>query len=121
MGLLIAGGLAFALGLILESTTSWIAIRTARKHYPDLWEHSGKPTLLGNGDLMNAWPLVNYYRNRKYLEPVQYEDHVLQPITEKNTLEFADKLRKPLVYAYYAGWGGVAVLIICLIGPSIFG
>lgn len=34
MGLIIAAVLFFVFGLALESTTSWIAIRGARKHHP---------------------------------------------------------------------------------------
>lgn len=117
MGLMIAA-LFFVIGLCLESVTSWIAIRGTRKHHPELWTHSGQPTLLGNGDLTKAWPLVVYYRDRKYLEHVQREGKHHSPIVDENTLEFAEKLRGPLLYTYYAAWAGIAasVFLVLILG-----
>jgi hypothetical protein len=119
MGLIVAAGLFFFVGLSLESVTSWIAIRGARKHYPKLWAHSGEPTLMGNSDLTNAWPLVSYYRDRKYLEHVQYEERHHSPIVDKNALAFAEKLRGPLLYTYYAAWVGIIVSILLVLTHGI--
>jgi len=75
--------------------------------------------LLGNGDLTKAWPLVAYYRDRKYLEPVQHDGKHFDPIVDPNALMFAEKLRGPLLYTYYAGWVGGAVALLLVTAPSI--
>ncbi len=118
MGLIIAAGLCLVVGLGLESLTSWIAIRGARKHHPKLWVYSGEPTLLGNGDLMTAWSLVSYYHERKYLKSVQRKGKHYAPIVGEHALEFAEKLRGPLLYTYYAAWVGVvaAILLVLVLG-----
>lgn len=107
------------LGLALEGTTSWIAIRVAKKRHSELWVHSGKPTLLGNGDLMKAWPLVKYYHERTYLETVQREDQQLPPVGDAGSIEFAERLRRPFLYTYFAGWVGGLICLLLLLAPSI--
>ncbi|MFT7593757.1 MAG: hypothetical protein ACI8R4_001073 [Paracoccaceae bacterium] len=121
MGLLVVAGLFFVVGFALESTTSWIAIRGAKKHHPELWIHSGQPTLMGNGDLMKAWPLVVYYHDRKHLETVRHRGQQFLPIVDKSALEFAEKLRGPLLYTYYAGWIGVAMCVLMFLALGILG
>ena len=108
-------------GLALQSTTAWIAIRVSKKRHLELWIHSGKPTLLGNGDLMKAWPLVKYYRQKKYLESCQQGAHQLPPVSDAKSLEFAERLRGPLVHTYYLGWFACLIalaLLIMLSSPS---
>ena len=63
----IAFGIFFTF-LILESVSSWIFIRGSKKHHPELWTHAGEPTLMGNGDMISAWPLNKYLMQRKYQE-----------------------------------------------------
>lgn len=111
---LIVGAVIFFLGLTLESITSWKAIRGARKHHPKLWAHSGEPTLLGNGDLTKAWPLVKYYRDRMYRQEIHRGETVLPPVTDDAALAFAESVRAPLVYTYYFAWicTPLAVLVI---------
>jgi hypothetical protein len=59
---------AFFFFLILESITSWVFIRGSKKNHPILWKHAGQPTLMGNGDMISAWPLNKYLMQRKYQE-----------------------------------------------------
>lgn len=108
-----------AAGLLLEGVTSWFAIRVAKKHYPDLWCHSGNPTLLGNGDLINAWPLVKYYRDRSYLQTAEYDDEQIPAIVDKKTIKFAEKLRVPLVATYFLAWKSAAVAFALFIVHKI--
>ena len=107
------------IGISLESATSWIAIRGARKNFPDLWERSGSPTLLGNGDLTKAWPLVRYYRGRLYLEHIQHGETRFAPISDNDALNFAEKLRGPLLYTYYLAWFAAVVAFLLLMVPPM--
>lgn len=119
MGFVIAAGVFLILGIALESITSWIAIRVARKRHPELWAHSGKPTLWGNRDLMKAWPLVKYYRDRRYLEPARQEDQQLPPVADTLSLEFAERLRRPFLFTYCAGCAGFGIAGLMLLASSI--
>ncbi|MEA1988329.1 MAG: hypothetical protein U9N57_03840 [Pseudomonadota bacterium] len=93
----------FAVCLILESITSWIFIRGSKNKHPELWRHAGEPTLMGNGDLINAWPLNKYLLNKQY-----------QEIEDKEAKLFADNIRLPFVVSYFLALASVAVFIICL-------
>lgn len=108
------------IGLTLESIPSWVVIRGSRKKHPELWIHSGKPTLLGNGDLFKAWPLVQYYKNKDYLKEMVIDYAHYPPIKDKAALEFAQKMRLPLVIGYYCGIIGVVTCLLILIIPSMF-
>jgi hypothetical protein len=119
MSFLALAGIFFVAGLVLEKVTSWIAVRVTRKRHPELWVHSGHPTLLGNGDLMKAWPLVRYYRDRNYLIPVQLDDQHLPPVSDPEALKFAERLRTPLLYGYWAGWAGILVAIAFFVAEII--
>ena len=89
----------FIVCLIAESVTSWIFIRGSKKNHSVLWRHAGRPTLLGNGDLISAWPLVRYVFRRKYAS-----------IPDSGAVSFADKLRMPMVVSYVAALISVGVL-----------
>jgi len=91
----------FAVSLIAESVTSWLFIKGSQARHPSLWRHSGSPTLMGNGDLFNAWPLVRYVAQRRYAA-----------VGEEESISFADKLRVPLVVSYFLA----AVSAIACIG-----
>ena len=93
----------FGVCLILESITSWIFIRGSRKKHPVLWEHSGEPTLLGNGDLISAWPL-NKYLMRKDYESVSCEAAKV----------FAEKWRLPFVLSYFSAVISVVVFFAAM-------
>lgn len=97
----------FMICLIIESITSYIFIRRSKKKYPELWEHAGRPTLIGNGDLISAWPLNKYIKNREYLE-----------ISDVKAKEFAETIRAPHIYSYYSA--GISVVIFLLVA-AIFG
>ena len=109
----------FFVPLVAESITSWRAIRTAQKRSPILWKHSGSPTLMGNGDLVSAWPLVKYYRDRAYFTSVTYDDIDLPPIKDPEAIEFAEKLRRPLLLTYWAAWIGTGLFLVVLIGGGV--
>ena len=95
----------FFICLILESITSWIFIRGSKKHYPKLWKHAGKPTLLGNGDLMRAWPLNEYLMKKKY-----------QKLKDPLALAFANRIRFPFVLSYFgAAFSVIIVVVVALI------
>lgn len=93
----------FTVCLILESITSWMFIRGSRKKHPELWVHAGAPTLMGNGDLVSAWPLNKYLMRRQYLE-----------IGSKEAKDFAEKLRLPFVLSYFSALFAVVVFFFCL-------
>jgi hypothetical protein len=93
----------FIVCLILESITSWMFIRGSKKKHPELWVHAGEPTLMGNGDLISAWPLNKYLMDRAYIE-----------IRSKAAIEFADRLRLPFVLSYFSALISVAIFLICL-------
>jgi hypothetical protein len=96
--------IAFVLFLIGESLTSWLFIRGSRKKHPGLWEHARRPTLMGNGNLLNAWPLVRYVTRRDYAA-----------VPEPHSVTFAEALRLPLIVTY---WGAVASAIL-LVGTLL--
>jgi hypothetical protein len=100
--LFIFGFAIFVIGIMAESITSWIAIRTVRRRYPELWKHSGSPTILGNSDLTKAWRLMKYYYKRAYRRQIAHGPNTMPPIADQNILNFAEKLRGPLVYTYLA-------------------
>lgn len=93
----------FFVCLIFESITSWIFIRRSKKYYPVLWEHAGSPTLMGNGDLVSAWPLTRYLLNKRYLE-----------ISCESSKSFAEKLRLPFLMGYFSAVVTVAIFFIVL-------
>ena len=95
---------AFVLFLIAESTTSWLFIQGSRKNHPTLWEHAGCPTLIGNGDLINAWPIVRYVSRRDYAA-----------VSDQRSVAFADKLRLPFLVTYWAAMASAIALIITLV------
>lgn len=128
-GVFLGIGLAlFVVPLIAESITSWIVIRGARKNHPRLWEHSGRPTLMGNGNLSQAWPLVRYYRDRGWLArqrphrdaPRKEGQRWIEPITDPKDVAFAEKMRLPLVWSYWAAWLGVAACPLFLVSGGLF-
>jgi len=84
--------------LIMESVTSWIFIRGSKKHHNALWLHAGEPTLMGNGDMISAWPLNKYLMKRKYLE-----------LDEPLAVAFAEKNRLPFVITYFGACISVIV------------
>ena len=90
----------FALCLISESITSWIVIRRSKIKYPSLWKHAGKPTLIGNGDMISAFPLVNYIAYRRYAH-----------LPEEEAVRFADNIRLPFVVSYYAACLSAAIFL----------
>ena len=90
----------FTGSLILESVTSWIFIRGSKKNHPVLWRHAGKPTLLGNGDLINAWPLTQYLIHREYKD-----------VENKEARHFADKIRLPFIITYFMALISVVVFL----------
>lgn len=115
MSLLWIAGLLLLLGLAAESVPSWIAIRTVRRRHPELWVHSGRPTLRGNGDLVSAWPLVRYYRDRGWERPVERDGVTLPPVADPAARAFAEALRLPLLRGWQAGLGlGVLALVALL-------
>jgi hypothetical protein len=85
----------------MESVTSWIFIRGSKKHHPVLWEHAGEPTLMGNGDMISAWPLNKYLMNRKYTE-----------LTDPDAIAYAEKNRLPFVVTYF----GACISVIAFFG-----
>ena len=93
----------FAICLILESITSWMFIRGSKKEHPELWVHAGEPTLMGNGDLISAWPLNKYLIERRYKE-----------IENEAAKSFAEKLRLPFVLSYFSALISVVVFFVCL-------
>ncbi len=93
----------FVVCLIFESITSWMFIRGSKKKHPELWVHAGRPTLIGNGDLNNAWPL------NKYLIYRQYEE-----IENEAAKEFAENLRIPFIFSYFSAVVTVAIFFVCL-------
>ncbi len=93
----------FAVCLILESITSWVFIRGSKKKHPELWEHAGEPTLMGNGDLINAWPLNKYLLERRYKE-----------IENEVDIAFAEGLRLPFILSYFSAIVSVVVFFVCL-------
>ena len=84
--------------LIMESVTSWMFIRGSKKHHNALWLHAGEPTLIGNGDMISAWPLNKYLMKRKYLE-----------LDEPLAVAFAEKNRLPFVITYFGACISVVV------------
>ena len=89
--------------LTLESITSWMFIRGSKKKHPELWVHSGEPTLMGNGDLISAWPLNKYLIDRAYKE-----------ISSEAAIEFAERLRLPFILSYFSALISVALFFVCL-------
>lgn len=95
---------AFVLCLIAESVTSWLFIRGSKKKHPALWEHAGSPTLMGNGDLLSAFPLIQYARRRDYAA-----------VSDSEAVSFADRLRLPLIVTYWAAVASAMALIVTLL------
>ncbi len=95
---------AFVLFLIAESVTSWLFIRGSKRKHPALWEHAGCPTLLGNGDLFSAWPLIRYVSRRDYAA-----------VSDTQSVNFADVFRVPLIATYWAAVASAIALIVTLL------
>ncbi len=89
--------------LIFESITSWMFIRGSKKNHPELWIHAGKPTLMGNGDLISAWTLNNYLIGRAYTE-----------ISSDAAIAFAERLRLPCILSYFSTLISVVVFFISI-------
>jgi len=98
----------FFVCLMAESITSWMFIRGSRKKHPILWEHAGEPTLIENGDLISAISLVEYVRRREYSE-----------ISDIEAVQFAEKLRRPLVYSYWMTVVSVAIFLGSLLFTNL--
>jgi hypothetical protein len=94
----------FLICLLAESLTSWLFIRGSKKKHPALWGHAGCPTIMRNGDLISAWPLIRYVSRREY---VTIEDPV--------AISFADRIRVPMVVSYWATLGSVAAFFFALL------
>lgn len=101
--LLILTASIFFLCLIAESITSWIFIKVSKKRHPVLWEHAEHPTLMGNGDLMSAYPLIRYLWTRSYSE-----------VPDRGAVAFAEKLRLPTTLSYAAAWLSIIPMLIAL-------
>ena len=97
----------FIFCLTMESITSWRFIKGSKKKHPELWVHAGEPTLMGNGDLISAWPLTKYLLSRQY--------HQLE---NKVAVDFAEKSRLPFIVSYFSA--GISA-IICLASMLVFG
>ncbi|MCF6251092.1 MAG: hypothetical protein L3J75_07460 [Methylococcaceae bacterium] len=91
----------FGVCLIMEGITSWVFIRGSKKNHPELWQHAGEPTLMGNGDLISAWPLTKYLLSKQYTGLDNIEAKI-----------FADKLRLPFVLSYFSAVISVMVFFI---------
>ena len=102
----IAFGIFFTF-LILESVSSWVFIRGSKKHHPELWTHAGEPTLMGNGDMISAWPLNKYLMQRKY-----------QELSDPAAIQFAEKNRLPFVVTYF---GAVVSILAVFAVIYLFG
>lgn len=97
----------FALFLVAESITSWFFIRVSKNKHPELWRHAGEPTLIGNGDLVNAWSLNKYLMARRF-----------QELENADAQLFAEKMRLPFVLSYFLALFFAAVFGVCFL---IFG
>lgn len=96
----------FLVSLLAESVTSWMFIRGSKKRYPALWEHAGCPTIMGNGDLISAWPLIQYVTRKDYAA-----------VSDGAAVSFADGIRMPMVASYWATVASaVAVAVTLLLG-----
>lgn len=102
----ITGG-AIVVLVIYQSITSWAFILGSEKRHPELWEHAGEPSLLGDGDIFNGWPLTKYLLERDYLQ-----------LDNKTAIAYADKRRGHLVLSFFAAWLAIAVFFICLFIPG---
>lgn len=89
--------------LILETITSWMFIRGSKKKHPELWVHAGEPTLMGNGDLISAWPLNKYLMSRFYSE-----------ISNESAIAFAEHLRLPFILSYFSALLSAIIFFVCL-------
>jgi len=100
--------IGFIISLSLESATSFMLIRGSRKNHPDLWKHAGEPTLMGNGDLISAFPVINYIWRRDYAA-----------LSNTQAVAYADGLRLPTVLSYWAAWVfALALIYVVFIGPG---
>ena len=97
----------FCILLLCESVTSWLFIRRARRQFPLLWEHAGRPTILTDGDLISAWHTNRYLLQRSY-----------RVLDDPAARQFADRARLPVLVAYLGCWLGVIGFFASL---AIFG
>ena len=93
----------FGFFLTVEGVASWVFIRRSRRYYLELWEHAGCPTLLGDSDLISAWPTNRYLLRRGYLQ-----------IGDAKARNFAEQLRLPMLVGYFGSLASVAGFFICL-------
>lgn len=93
----------FAVFLTVESVASWVFIRRSRRNHPELWIHAGSPTLLGDSDLISAWPTVRYLLRREYRQ-----------IKDVNATTFAEQLRTPMLVGFFGGWISATGVFACL-------
>jgi len=91
----------FVICIGLESLTSWMFIKGSQRNYPELWEHAGMPTLLGNGDLISAYALIRYLWDRDYYS-----------VGDNQAVAFADRMRVPAVASYATAWIACITLLI---------
>ncbi len=97
----------FFIFLLLESLLSWLFIRGSRKNHPKLWRHAGAPTVLGNGDLVSAWPLNKYLLQKRYKE-----------IGDDSAVNFAERIRTPFLFIYTGAcfMALTVFIVICFFG-----
>jgi hypothetical protein len=102
---------AFGVCAIAESVTSWLFIRGSRERYPAHWQHAGSPTIMGNANLMSAWPLLRYVAQRRNAM-----------MEEEAPVSFADRFRWPMVISYAAVLvSGMLLLAVAAIEMSAMG
>lgn len=94
----------FFVCLTAESWMSWRFIYGSRKRHPALWRHAGCPTVMGNSDLVRAWPLVRYVSRRAY-----------RTLPDSKAVSFADEARRPMMVSYWASVGSAAVFFSALL------
>lgn len=96
----------FVVCLLAESLTSWLFIRGSRKNHPTLWQDAGRPTVIGNGDLISAWPLIRYVSRRGY-----------SAVPDGSAVAFADRMRVPMIISYWAALvSGIAAVAAFVLG-----
>jgi len=97
----------FATFLVVESFWSWRFIRGSKKYHHVLWVHAGRPTLLGDGDLISAWGTNRYLLERRYRQ-----------LNDAAAEQFAERLRLPMLVGYFGSWLSLGAFFVCL---AVFG
>jgi hypothetical protein len=62
---------AIALGLLIAamcggSLVQFLFLRGLRKHYPNQWQHAGRPTIWSDQSLISAWPTIQYLQQNAF-------------------------------------------------------